>query len=150
MIKLGKLALLVAICVLLVAPIACSSSSWPTEESKRAPAPLSPELKPETSKEGFGRWWEEYRRPFHLDVSLYPTFHRGAWASRIDEARSYSMVLGEQPSASFARRKNSSKLRGKAVGRGIASPRSWRLWESSGSCTSFFQQPGRDFESGSP
>ena len=101
MIKLGKLALLVAICVLLVAPIACSPSSWPTEEPEHAPAPLSPELKPETSKEGFGRWWEEYKRPFHLDVSLYPTFHRGAWASRIDEARSYLLNAGKLREAGF-------------------------------------------------
>ena len=34
-------------------------------------------------------WWLEYREPFRLDSSTYPAFYRGAWASRIDEARSY-------------------------------------------------------------
>ncbi len=34
-------------------------------------------------------WWQEYQEPFKLDSSTYPAFYRGAWASRLDEARSY-------------------------------------------------------------
>ena len=37
----------------------------------------------------FDIWWQQYREPFHLNSSTYPAFYRGAWASRIDEARSY-------------------------------------------------------------
>ena len=43
----------------------------------------------ETMIDTFSLWWREYREPFKLDSSGYPTFYRGAWASRIDEARSY-------------------------------------------------------------
>lgn len=43
----------------------------------------------------FSLWWEEYREPFILNTSGYPAFLRGAWASRIDEARSY-LINAEQ------------------------------------------------------
>ncbi len=37
----------------------------------------------------FGVWWQQFRQPFSTNTSNYPYFYRGAWASRIDEARSY-------------------------------------------------------------
>ena len=43
----------------------------------------------ETMIDTFSLWWREYREPFKMDSSRYPPFYRGAWASRIDEARSY-------------------------------------------------------------
>ena len=43
----------------------------------------------ETMIDKFSLWWQEYREPFKLDSSRYSPFYRGAWASRIDEARSY-------------------------------------------------------------
>ena len=39
----------------------------------------------------FQVWWDEYRKPLTSDYSSYPAFLRGAYAQRIDEARSYLM-----------------------------------------------------------
>ncbi len=49
----------------------------------------------ETLIDTFSLWWQEYREPFKLDSSGYSPFYRGAWASRIDEARSYLVNADE-------------------------------------------------------
>jgi len=43
----------------------------------------------ETRVDRFSLWWEDYKKPASYDRSHYPGFLRGAWASRLDEARSY-------------------------------------------------------------
>ena len=42
-----------------------------------------------TSVDRYSGWWEDFNKPFSLTASGYPGFYRGAWASRIDEARNY-------------------------------------------------------------
>ncbi|MGD9143042.1 MAG: hypothetical protein PVG61_04265 [Dehalococcoidia bacterium] len=37
----------------------------------------------------FEGWWQQFRSPVNYPTANYPYFYRGAWASRIDEARSY-------------------------------------------------------------
>jgi len=85
--KLSRLVLLAAILALSL--VACGPNSLPAEESKSTPTPELPRQEPQTVKESFDKWWEGYRRPFHLNTSSYSVFLRGAWASRLDEARSY-------------------------------------------------------------
>jgi hypothetical protein len=53
-------------------------------ELQRAPGNFA-----KVSNDSSKLWWEELKKPFSLDTSAYPAFLRGAWASRIDEARSY-------------------------------------------------------------
>lgn len=48
-----------------------------------------------TSIDKLSLWWQEYREPFELDSTAYPAFYRGAWASRLDEARSYLVNADE-------------------------------------------------------
>lgn len=103
--RLSRLALLAAVLVLSL--VACSSSSLPAEEPGYTPLPVpeetpgTPAVTPETGKGSFDKWWEDYKRPFHLDTSSYPLFQRGAWASRLDEARSYLLNAGELREAGF-------------------------------------------------
>jgi len=35
----------------------------------------------------FKEWWQNYSKPITVEYSSYPTFYRGAWASRLDEMR---------------------------------------------------------------
>ena len=65
-----------------------------TEEPEPLPEP--PAMKNDPPAEGpapavdnFDTWWQDFKTPLHLDTSPYPAFYRGAWASRLDEARSY-------------------------------------------------------------
>ncbi len=54
-----------------------------------------------TEIDTFSLWWENYKKPFILDTSDYSAFLRGAWASRIDEARSYLMNAAKLRGAGF-------------------------------------------------
>jgi hypothetical protein len=49
----------------------------------------------------FELWWQDFKQPFNLDTSGYPAFFRGAWASRIDEARSYLVNAEKLREAGF-------------------------------------------------
>jgi hypothetical protein len=51
--------------------------------------------------DSFKLWWEYFKQPFSCDTSGYPTFFRGAWASRIDEARSYLIKAKTLREANF-------------------------------------------------
>jgi hypothetical protein len=42
-----------------------------------------------TRVDRYSLWWDSYNHPFTLDTAGYPVMYRGAWASRLDEARSY-------------------------------------------------------------
>lgn len=105
--KLNKSTLLVVIWVLILVLVSCSLNSFPAEEPEPTSVPVPdekpalPEVTPETTTESFDKWWEDYKKPFHLDISPYPVFHRGAWASRLDEARSYLLNAGKLREAGF-------------------------------------------------
>jgi len=99
--KLSKSTLLVVIWVLTLVVAACSPNSLPAEESNNTPTPELPRQEPQTAKGSFDKWWEDYKGPFHLDTSRYPAFYRGAWASRLDEARGYLLNEGKLREAGF-------------------------------------------------
>jgi hypothetical protein len=54
-----------------------------------------------TKIDTFKLWWEDFKQPFSLDTSGYPIFFGGAWASRIDEARSYLINAEKLREAGF-------------------------------------------------
>jgi len=103
--KRSRVVLSIAILVLTL--VACSPNLPPAEEPAHTPVPVPeeksahPEVTPETAKESFDKWWEDFKAPAHLDISSYPAFYRGAWASRLDEARSYLLNAGKLREAGF-------------------------------------------------
>ena len=54
-----------------------------------------------TKGDVFNMWWEVYKKPISFDSSSYPDFLRGAWASRIDEMRSYLINAEKLRDAGF-------------------------------------------------
>ena len=53
-----------------------------------------------TMEDVFNMWWEGYKKPVRIETS-YPDFLRGAWASRIDEMRSYLINAEKLRNAGF-------------------------------------------------
>lgn len=101
------LLLIIAGCVRSTMPLSPSLTATPLSISSPSPVPTlspiptptppptlaeeitSPTSTPELQHNEFSDWWQEYKKPFELDSSSYPRFLRGAWASRLDEARIY-------------------------------------------------------------
>jgi len=103
--KLSGLLLFLVILVIILTLASCSSTdmspgrtgSGTPHESSDEPG-TSPDV---DAQEAFDTWWQDYKKPFNLDTSSYPGFLRGAWASRLDEARSYLLNAERLKSGGF-------------------------------------------------
>ena len=91
--------LLAVLILLLTTPISVScntSGILPDRTGEGTPQVSSDDADTSSTvndRDEFDIWWQEYKRPIHLDTSSYPAFLRGAWASRLDEARRYLLNI---------------------------------------------------------